>query len=97
MKINDILECSWGYDQTNVDFYEVINATKSFVTVQKIGTKETAEVGFMTTYATPDTSIRKEIIRRKIKNYGSGEFVQPEYYSSASIWDGSPQLATHYA
>ncbi|GAC1503641.1 MAG: hypothetical protein NVS1B10_08770 [Candidatus Saccharimonadales bacterium] len=97
IKVNDILECSWGYEQTNVDFYEVIKVTKNFITVQRIGTSEEATNGFMTSLATPNRVIRKEIIRRKVHNYGAGEFIKPEYYSSASVWDGTPQLASHYA
>lgn len=29
VKVGDFFECSWGYDQTNVDFYKVVGFTKS--------------------------------------------------------------------
>lgn len=34
--IGDILSSSWGYEQTNVDFYQVKEVKGKFVTVQKI-------------------------------------------------------------
>ena len=37
VKVGDFFVCSWGYDQTNVDFYKVVGMTKSgkSVRVQK--------------------------------------------------------------
>ena len=37
VKVGDFFVCSWGYDQTNVDFYKVVGLTKSgkSVRVQK--------------------------------------------------------------
>jgi len=32
----DILRASWGYDQTNVDFYEVVKTTRCTVTLVRI-------------------------------------------------------------
>lgn len=34
--VGTIFYTSWGYDQTNVDFYEVVSATTKMVTVAKI-------------------------------------------------------------
>jgi hypothetical protein len=39
IKAGDILSCSWGYDQTNVDFYQVIKTTAKTATVQEIDKK----------------------------------------------------------
>ena len=37
LKVGDILNSSWGYDQTNVDFYEVVEVkSKKTVVIQKI-------------------------------------------------------------
>jgi hypothetical protein len=35
-KINDKLTSIWGYDQTNVDIYEVIKVTEKTITVKRI-------------------------------------------------------------
>lgn len=39
MEVGTILVSQWGYDQTNVDFYEVVKATKTMVYVQRIEKK----------------------------------------------------------
>lgn len=41
VKIGDIFYSSWGYDQTNINFYQVVKTTERTVTVQEIaGAKE---------------------------------------------------------
>lgn len=37
VKVGDIFVSSWGYDQTNVDCYQVIRTTAAMVTVVKVG------------------------------------------------------------
>lgn len=34
--VGDILYSSWGYDQTNIDFYQVIKVTEKTITVKEI-------------------------------------------------------------
>lgn len=36
VKIGDVLSSSWGYEQTNVNFYQVIDAKGCFVTLREI-------------------------------------------------------------
>lgn len=97
MKENDILECSWGYDQTNVDFYKVLKVKNGWATVQAIGTSEESDGGFMTGMATPNLSKTGRTFRRKIHNWGNGDAIGISSYSSASIWDGKPARTSHYA
>jgi hypothetical protein len=35
IKVGEIISNSWGYDQTNVDFYRVVKVSKNFVWLQK--------------------------------------------------------------
>lgn len=47
-KVGDILHHSWGYDQTNCDFYQVVEVKKASVVLRKIGTKTVSgSEGFM--------------------------------------------------
>lgn len=39
-KVGDILYDSWGYDQTNIDFYEVVALTAKTVTIREIAGKD---------------------------------------------------------
>ncbi len=48
LKVGDLLSYSWGYDQTNVDFYEVLEVKgKRVVTIQEIGQQSDGGEGFM--------------------------------------------------
>lgn len=97
MKQGDILECSWGYDQTNVDFYQVLKVVNGWATVQAVGTSEEYDNEYMTGTATPDLSKRGKTFRRKIQNWGNGDSIGISSYSSADIWDGKPARTSHYA
>jgi hypothetical protein len=47
-KVGDILHHSWGYDQTNCDFYQVIGVKPASVVLRKIGAKTVpGSEGFM--------------------------------------------------
>lgn len=37
--VGDVLVASWGWEQTNIDFYEVVKVSGSFVTVREIKRK----------------------------------------------------------
>jgi hypothetical protein len=52
VKTGDIFYVSWGWEQTNVDYFQVVKATAKTATVREIG-KATEETGFMSGYATP--------------------------------------------
>lgn len=44
--VGKILVSTWGYDQTNVDFYKVVRESESFVWLQKIGNKVVGTAGW---------------------------------------------------
>jgi len=47
-KVGDILHHSWGYDQTNCDFYQVVGVKPASVLLRKIGAKTVpGSEGFM--------------------------------------------------
>jgi hypothetical protein len=46
LEVGDVLSGSWGYDQTNVDFYQIVEVpSKCFVVARKIGGKTVRENG----------------------------------------------------
>jgi hypothetical protein len=99
LKIGDILESSWGYDQTNVDFYQVVKSTASTVTLRKINAKTVAGDGW-TGKVTPikDDFDDAEPLRRKVKDGWNGEpYVKVKSYAMAHRWDGKPVNYTAYA
>lgn len=57
-KVGDLLYTSWGYDQTNIDFYKVVRVLDKSVEIVAIGAKSVPGTqGFMSEALTPDPSI----------------------------------------
>lgn len=94
-KVGDILVSSWGYDQTNVDFYQVIKVPsgKSIV-IQKVGKKIVKDLGH-TVHVVPapnafaSGSKAKTVrvsVRHSVKISGS----------NAYRWDGKPAYQTGF-
>lgn len=53
-KVGDIIHHSWGYGQTQADFYQVVKVTKATVTVRAITTKTVeGSEGFMSRQCVP--------------------------------------------
>jgi hypothetical protein len=72
VKVGDIFYTSWGYDQTNVEFYKVVRATKASVWVQQTGqTREDATYGNGDYWTTKSTG---EIKGRAVYNRETGEY-----------------------
>lgn len=90
-----ILRSSWGYDQTNIDFYKVVSVKNGWAWIVPLGQTivEYASM-YMGEYVVPTDETGKKF-RRKVHNYGSGDFVGINDYQSASVWSGKPQLQTH--
>lgn len=92
LKVGDILYSSWGYDQTNIDFYQVV-ALKgvSSVAIQKIGKRVAREErGMDYVVAAPGTGTGKVVTKR----VSEGNSVRLTSYSSAYPWDGKPKYET---
>ena len=97
LKINDILSCSWGSEQTNVDFYQVVKATEKTVTIREI---ESGNHAAWTGEATPMLNkFIGEPMKRKVISIPEyhDEFVKIESYSRARKWDGKPVKYSTYA
>ena len=98
-----IFHASWGYDQTNNDFYQVVAVNGRMVTVREIASQQTGEsVGnsmAANVVALKDHFLEnKEPLTKKIQ-FGSGS--QPSLkmasYSYATPWDGRPCYESWYA
>ena len=86
---------SWGYDQTNVDFFEVISATAKTVQLRPIAQDRGPETSFMSESVTPKAGqYTGAAFRRKVQ---LGGYVSLNTFANAYVWDGSPQIQSHYA
>lgn len=97
MKIGDILVSQWGYEQTNVSFYEVVKATPKTVELMAIE-KETKPTGFMQFDAMPLPGKHQgEKFRRRIDTCSSVPSCRITSCEYAYLWNGKPAHGTCYA
>lgn len=92
IKTGDILETCWGYDQTNVEYFQVIGIKNKTVVLREIGQKEVAGTGPYsgTVTALKDHFIGKEISRR----VAPGNSVRIDQCRTGFLWDGKPSYCS---
>lgn len=98
---NDIVVSSWGYDQTNVDFYRIIKRTEKSVTIRRLKSKVTI-TGYMSGTSLPLNEFEKDSkeLTRKIhvSNAENKElYVKISSFSFAYLWDKTPAVCSWYA
>lgn len=96
LKIGSILVSSWGYEQTNVDFYEVTELHgKSTVTIRQIAAQSTKETGWASDMV---VAVPGKYIGEPERKRVSGENrIHIASYSSAGVWDGRALHRSWYA
>jgi hypothetical protein len=92
----DVITNSWGYDQTNVDCYQVTRVTTNFVWLRPIASELVSDEGCgpMSGRVIPCTGQFKDQPEEKHK--ASGESVCFKY-GSGSKWDGKSLYCSWYA
>ena len=99
LEVGTILRRSWGYEQTNVNFYVVDRVTKTMVTFHEVG-KTLIDGDGWTGRVVPNTDeATGEPIRRKFHRSGSnGEiWIRMNSYSGARVWSGVSERMSSYA
>lgn len=88
-----IIEHSWGYDQTNIDYYLITKRTdKGYLYLQAIGSHST---GSWSGTCTPDPTnvLDKPVVRRRVITDREGKEIgvgSPNGHGWADLWDGKP-------
>jgi hypothetical protein len=97
--IGTIFNWSWGWEQTNVNFFQVIAKTEKTLTLQEINSEYKG--GDMSGVKMPikDNFTNEKPMRKKLGDIGA---TTPQYfikmeYGWCSIWDGTPQSVSSYA
>lgn len=105
-KIDDIIVNTWGWEQTNVDFYKVTEVLNKKIRVVKIGGKMVEGSMMphgMSCDVLPDpeklVENRKgiELLSLKSDDKGRVWICDPERYYYFHKWDGRPQYCSWYA
>ena len=93
-QIGDILYSSWGYDQTNIDYYQVTKLIGSkMIEIQEIQTKVVrSDRGADYVVAVKDRFVRGE--RPLKKRVNTNRSVKINSHTYAYPWDGKPKYQT---
>lgn len=96
IKVGTILVNSWGYEQTNVDFYKVIGVTKGTVKVVELKSKLVPNRGgYMSGYKVASNEVNDDTIITK--RFGKRSGVPQFQFGSTSIWNGEEMYFSTYA
>ena len=85
LQVGDILMSSWGYDQTNVDYYQVTAVVgKQMVEFRPIAA-QTEQAGYMSGYCVPSPGDFKGPAKRaKVSEYGQRDSIRVSSCANAS-------------
>ena len=104
-KVGDIVVNSWGCEQTNVEFYQVIAVKNKTITVREV-LKDYKETGFLCGKSTPiiNSFVENEKpfnLRLKVYLKADGlvgvRICNPKSFYYFQKWDGYPEYESHYA
>ena len=99
MKVNDILVSSWGYEQTNIDFYKVVSVTAKSVKIIRIGNTVVKKGEYMSEYVVPNLNdLAGEPVVKRVKFYRDSDkqYVSINTYATAHLWDGTPKFQSYW-
>ena len=104
ISVGDVFYSSWGWEQTNVDFYQVVEKRGQFVTIRPIaGTYERKTWGSGVTSAIPGAFTTchrwtdEENERGKRFKVGAGGTLRLTGFAHAWPWDGKPKHWSDWA
>jgi len=104
MTVGKIYYSSWGYEQTNIDFYKVIEVSKTgkTITLQRIGSQIIDVNGYDSYDVIPNETkvIDAPLRNRRLITGKYGTYVnvskRNDYQILAFEWDGKPKTKTSY-
>ena len=98
VKVGDIYVSQWGYDQTNVDYYQVMQVKSKTAVLNQIGCNKTY-TGPMNGTCVPDTSVvgSKAIAKRILVLTDNEPYFKLNSYSSAYPWKGETNSFSEWA
>jgi hypothetical protein len=103
IEVNEIFFSSWGYDQTNINFYQVIKKTEKTILLREVEKEATAKKDdFMCGQCSPiENSFKNDkTFRVNFKNAVGDSLLNKNDCSSKSYldrWDGKPKYFSFYA
>lgn len=100
IQVGDIYYASWGFDQTNIDFYRVMKTNGKSVWLSDMGNTYVNGNSCWAGNVIPDGNVTqnpKEWLCRRIGRMGSHIYIRGESNRYLRKWDGIPKYESHYA
>jgi len=91
LKVGDIFYTSWGYDQTNIEFFKIVKISGKRITVKELRQRAT-QTGRDCGDCIPDSFFTKDAKEIILGVCHHGGFSIEGHY--AAIWDGKPKMYT---
>jgi len=98
-KIGDIIVNTWGYEQTNVDFYSVVKVTNKTITIKEISQIQEDESIYshgMACNMLPGDDIVKDGSTYTLRVKDEGNLSNPKSFFYMRKWEGKPMYCSWY-
>ena len=95
IKVGDIYYTSWGYDQTNIDFYKVVNVRGSRIDLKELTQKyaDRGEGGYDDSVVPGDSFANDKIYT--VSARADGTLTSLSSFEYLTKWDGQPKYQTN--
>jgi hypothetical protein len=99
LTVGAVLYTSWGYEQTNVEFYQVVEVSKSgkSVKIRGIAGDYTPTADMQGDNMPIIDRFIGEILSRRVHGSTGRDAVRINSVCTAWVWDGKPKYSTSYA
>lgn len=102
LKPGDVVYNSWGYEQTNIDWYRVVGVSKAFCVLQAVCSSIVEETGHMSGKSKPAEGCPESCAREHATSrHGVGAFqgrASINFRHGAGVpWDGRAMYCSWYA
>ena len=99
LKIGDIVYNSWGWEQTNIDYFQVVGTSEKTVSIRAIqGISRDYDGQSMSGKILPDVgNFCSDEILRKTPYLFMGKWCMKFENGAGAKWDGEPMAYTSYA
>jgi len=96
VKAGDIFDMSWGYDQTNIDFFQVTEVKAKFVVIRELDQKvKPKSQGTMDEVTPLKNKFVGRPMKKKVLVSGGRPYLKMTSYANAYPWNGRPLQQTN--
>lgn len=92
LKVGTILSDSWGYEQTNVEFYKILAVEKSRIQIVELGHIQGEAKSWASCDVTPSDTTQGEPIWKQVRT----DHIPICSSIHLTVWDGKPKYKSWY-